>query len=405
MKRRGSITLTCLGCLGLLVALAVLGLLKGCSSVSGQVPLPDPQMEFSVRGGDYRLEVSRPRGMARLQNGGRSAIYSLQVDVKAHPGVPPGPGWLLDDKSRTFVRVDAQRLQKVGGGQEGLGSRLLEVWKEWGEEDNRRFLSQVLPPHSQLGGQLFQGESVTVLRGGAWQEQPTSQLTFARRVKGSGVIALPVGWKYYLVAYAPGPGLVLNAEESDRKPGSVPDEALFVNTRLTDFKVEHFAADRFRPPTDYRERYSDQELSKDTPRTPFYQKPPRDYGQIGTTSYSTEQGVTLIREEFLQKGSAQRRWMFEIFVYLLDRPDQVEPLVEKLRLGWLGFQGWDARPLAPEATAVLKSGFLLRKKNRLIRLDLKYFKRGDRGQHDAKDDPEARSEMQTLARELSQGLP
>ena len=225
-------------------------------------------------------------------------------------------------------------------------------------------------------------------------------------MKGSGVIALPVGWKYCQVAYAPEPGLVLNREESDRDAQSVADEALFVNSGLTDYKREQFGADHFRPPAGYRERYSDEELLRDTPRTPFSGRPPRDYGQIGSTGYSQEQGVTLIREEYLQKGERQqRRWMIEIFVYLLDKPDQVEPFVEKLRLTWLGFQGWDVRPLAPEATATLKSGFLLRKKNRLIRLDLKYFKRGDRGQHEAKDDPEARQELQTLARELSQGLP
>lgn len=299
-------------------------------------------------------------------------------------------------------------MQGLGGTQEGLGSRLLEAWRELGEGEDRQFLDDLVPARSRLGGS-FQGSSLSTLKGPLWQGQETLQLTYARRVMGSGVIALPVGWKYSQLAYAPGPGLVLNRQSSDRPSDSAPDESLYVNTDRTDFKLERFAADHFRPPAGYRERYSDAELTRDTPRTPFYQRVPRDYGQIGTTGYTQERWkdrkITLIREQYLQKNSGPRQWMFEIFVYLLDKPQQVAPFAESLGMGWLGFKGWDSRPLAPEATATLKSGFLLRKKNRLIRLDLKYFKRGDRGQRNAGDDPEARQELQTLARELSERLP
>lgn len=407
MNRRGSITLTCLGCLGILLALVVFQLLRGCGGAS-VVPAPDGSMEFSVRRGDLRLEVSRPRGMAKIVGKERSAIYSLREDPKPRAGLPMSSGWLVQDRARTFVRVDAQRLQGLGGAQEGLGSRLLDAWQELGEGEDRQFLDQVIPSPGRLGGS-FQGSSLSVLKGPAWQGQETVQLTYARRVMGSGVIAVPVGWKYYQRAYAPGPGLVLNSQESDRPADSVPDEALFVNVVVTDFKLEHFGADHFRPPAGYRERFSDAELRKDTPRTPFYQRVPRHYGQIGTTGYTKERWndrkITLIREQYLQKNDGPRRWMFEIYVYLLDKPEEVAPFADSLRMDWLGFKGWDARPLAAEATATLKSGFLLRKKNRLIRLDLKYFKSGDRGQRDAGNDAEAAAEMQRLARELSERLP
>lgn len=406
MKRHGSITLTCLGCLGLVFLLLVVGLFRGCSR--GGVPPLDSSLEFSVKRGDWRLEVSRPQQMARLVGKGRSAIYSLRREPKARSGVPDSPGWLLQDVERRFVVVDAQRLQRLGQGQEGLGGRLLEVWRQLGEEENRRLLDELVPGPDRLGGS-FQGSSLSVLKGPPWQGQETLQLTYARRVMGSGVIALPVGWKYHQRAYAPKPGLVLNSQDSDRPADSVADEALFVMIGLSDFKVEHFGPGHFRPPTTYRERYSDEELRRDTPHTPFAGKGPRDYGQIGVTSFSQERWndrtVPLIREEYLQKNSNSRHWMFEIFVYFLDQPQQVGPFVDSLQLGWLGFQGWDERPLAPEATATLKSGFLLRKKNRLIRLDLKYFKRGDPGQHRGEKDPEAARELRTLAQELSERLP
>ncbi|MBX3172604.1 MAG: hypothetical protein KF760_34695 [Candidatus Eremiobacteraeota bacterium] len=372
------------------------------------MPPLDESLEFSVRRGNVRLEVSRPQGMVRLVGKERSAIYSLREEPNPRAGLPMSSGWLVQAKARTFVRVDARRLQGLGGAQEGLRSRLLEAWRELGEEEDRQFLYEVLPSRNRLGGS-FQGSSLSALKGPAWQGQETWQLTYASRVMGSGVIALPVGWKYYQRAYAPGPGLVLNSQNSERPAGSAPDEALFGNIELTDFKLEHFAADHFRPPVGYRERYSDAELQQDTPRTPFYRHVPRDYGQIGTTGYTqerwNERRITLIREEYLQKNSRLRQWMFEIFVYLLDKPEEVVPFAEFLRMDWLGFKSWDARPLAPEATATLKSGFLLRKKNRLIRLDLKYFKRGAPGQHSAEQEPEARQELQTLARELSERLP
>lgn len=409
MNRRGFITLTCLGCLGILFALLVFGLMRGCAGVSSAVVPPlDGSMEFSVRRGDLRLEVSRPLGMARIVGKKRSAIYSLREDPNPRAGLPLSSGWLMQDGARTFVRVDAQRLQGLGGAQEGLGSRLLEAWRELGESEDRQFLEQAIPPPGRLGGP-FQGSSFAVLKGPLWQAQETVQLTYSRRVMGSGVIAVPVGWKYYQRACAPKPGLVLNSQETERPADSVADEALFANIGLTDFKLEHFGAEHFRPPAGYRERYSDAELQKDTPRTPFYQRVPRDYQQIGTTGYTQEswngRKITLIREQYLQKNDGPRRWMFEIFVYLLDKPQEVAPFADSLQMSWLGMKGWDAQALAPEATATLKSGFLLRKKNSLIRLDLKYFKSGERGQRNAEKDPEAAQELQRLARELSERLP
>ncbi len=409
MKRHGSITLTCLGCLGLLFLLMLLVLFKGCSSGGfAGVPPVDASLEFSVKRGDLRLEVSRPLAMARLVEKGRSAIYSLRQDPKVRSGIPASPGWLLDDQARTFVVVDAQRVQRLGQGQQGLGGRLIEIWRDLGEDENRRALEEMLPSPNRLGGS-FQGSSLSTLKGPAWQGQETLQLTYARRVMGSGVIALPVGWKYYQRAYAVKPGLVLNSQESDRPASSVADEALFANILLTDFKVEHFGPGHFRPPAGYRERFSDQELRQNTPHTPFAGKGPRDYGQIGVTGFSQERWndrkIPLIREEYLQKNEKPVRWKFEIFVYLLEKPEEVVPFAESLRMGWLGFKQWDARPLAPEATATLKSGFLLRKKNCLIRLDLTYFKRGDHGQHNALNGSEATQELQTLARELSDRLP
>ena len=403
LAKRGSITLTCLGCLGIVFALIVLSLLKGCVSGltgSARIPAVDEKLEFSVQNNDHVLEVSRPLQMARLVTKGRSAIYSL---VRQPGGYPASPGWLIRDQERSYVRVDARRTQGLGGNQEGLGGRLRDIWMEWGEDDFRQKLDQVLPPLSQLGGS-FQGSSLSLLKGPAWEGQETLQLTYARRVMGSGVIALPVGWKYHQVAYAPASGLVLNRQDSDREADSVPDEALFVNAGLSHFKLEHFRPDHFQPPAGYQERYSDREIEKDTPRTPFYKKPPRDYGQIGVTGYSREGSVTCIREEYLQKNSNPRYWKFEIFLYLLDHPKDVDPFLGSLNLGWLGFKGWDPQPLAPERTAVLKSGFLLSKKNRLVRLDLKYFERGGHGEHSAEKAPEARQEIQTLARELSEGL-
>lgn len=107
MTRRGSIALTCLGCLGVLFALVLLGLLRGCVSGGAAVPPVDGAMEFSVRRGDVRLEVSRPQEMARIVGKDRSAIYSLREDSKPRGGLPVSPGWLIQDKARTFVRVDA----------------------------------------------------------------------------------------------------------------------------------------------------------------------------------------------------------------------------------------------------------------------------------------------------------
>ena len=410
MKRHGSITLTCLGCLGIFCLLVMVLVFRGCVAGVAAVPPVDARLEFSVTRGEVRLEVSRPLGMVRLIRKDRSAIYSLHHDPKPRSGIPVSPGWLIQDSARTYVVVDGQRVQRLGQGQSqaGLGGRLLEVWRDLGEDQNRQVLEEVVPPLDHLGGS-FQGASLSTLKGPLWQGQETLQLTYARRVMGSGVIALPVGWKYYQRAYAPGPGLVLNSQNSDRPADSVADEALFVNIGLTDFKVEHFGSGHFRPPSGYRERYSDQELRKDTPHTPLAGKGPRDYGQIGVTGFSQERWndrkVKLIREEYLQKNGNARHWMFEIFVYFLDKPKEVIPFADSLQLGWLGFHGWDALALAPDGTATLKSGFLLRKKNRLIRLDLKYFKRGDPGQHSAENDAEGRQELQTLARELSDRLP
>ncbi|MBN9420469.1 MAG: hypothetical protein J0I12_33805 [Candidatus Eremiobacteraeota bacterium] len=115
MRRRGSITLTCLGCFGLLLALVIWGLLKGLGkSSSVRVPEPDPRLEFSVRSGDTLLEVSRPRSMVRLVRGDLSAVYSLKLDATVRPGMPPGPGWLIRQKSQSFVTVDPARLHRVG---------------------------------------------------------------------------------------------------------------------------------------------------------------------------------------------------------------------------------------------------------------------------------------------------
>ena len=409
MQRQGSITLTCLGCLGFLAALVVVGWLRPGGGGGGRVPAPDPQAEFSLdcslESKKCRLEVSRKLARVQILEKHRRAIYVLSQGSHRTEPQPMTPGWLVQDSDRSFIVVSNERLQNLA--QSGLGQPLRDIWDERGESQHRRLMESLLPPSNRLSGPLSQGGSLSTMQGPRWLEQRTLQLTYARRVMGSGVIAIPVGWTYFQQAYAPDLGLVLNSQKSERGAESAPDEALFANIPLSNFQREQFEPAHFEPPTGYRESWTDQELREATPHTSFSTSPPRDYRLIGTSEVSrvkwNDRRVTLIRENYLQKNSQPQHWKFEIFVYHLESPRQIDDFVKFLDLGFREFKSWDSKARAADATASLKNGLLLKKKKILVRLDMEYYVQGKPIAHPPV--PKLRQELETLAREISQGLP
>ena len=390
MHRRGMFCSSCLGCLGALALLIFVGWLM--TPKRATLPPVPADVEFAVTSGRRELLVSRSRQMAVLVEGPITYLHDLAGKPSDKYGNSQQEAWVLHTDQLTYVHMSPGRVQRLGP---SLGGRLRDLWLQEAGERGRLIWDLVGPAQEAIPGPFQRGSSKISLRG-TWEGQNALILTYAYRASaGTGLGAMiPGPWRYYSRGYVPGLGFNLAGSES---------EAAEFSSEWGGLKVGPLDPARLAVPAGYREKWSDAELQASTPKLP---SPPAGYRAIGGTDVNELRGgITEVRTTWMQEPSPQGRYSCALYVYFLPPGQRPETFLETPEVKWLGFRGWDAKPLAPDRTARPKpERLLLSRKHVLARLELNWYDPRKSGQRQPPPGTTTEVVLELLARHLSVGL-